>query len=488
MKLLLTLGHNSSAILVDKTHVLCGYEEERLSKVKADSSYPKLAIEEILKHHPEAKYEVTEVCISHWFNSLWKFEESKYFNPQHLKTRFKKAEWRTISKNFTHHDAHAHSVWNFSRTMSGLTMVADGFGTDCETVSIYEDGKLVDRMYFLSIGLWYQYATAYLGMKENQDEYKLLGMEAHVLDEHREAMDKHVEDIVDFYYDNFDNHTDQVYSQQCAQNRQIVNHMLDKYCAEVAYDQYAVAYLVQAVTEKLVLRLLEDYKKPEHRVMQFSGGVFYNVKLNNVILNKYAEEVSVIEFHPLAGDQGCGLGFVDVKYDNLFWGKRFTNKYDRLMEVNGVEMTFVMRGSMEFGPRALGNTSTIAAPTQRATEVINMLNGRPNVMPMAPMLRHDVAAKYCRNINKLGFCKHFMIVATDWLGPIEGYEGVIHKKPGQEVYTCRPQVVDNEFTKKYGVCINTSLNAHGQPILFDYHDYEEMTRIHYEQRKLHSDS
>ena len=41
--LLLTLGHNSSAVLMDDDKVVCGYENERLSKVKSDSAFSKFS-------------------------------------------------------------------------------------------------------------------------------------------------------------------------------------------------------------------------------------------------------------------------------------------------------------------------------------------------------------------------------------------------------------------------------------------------------------
>jgi predicted NodU family carbamoyl transferase len=183
---------------------------------------------------------------------------------------------------------------------------------------------------------------------------------------------------------------------------------------------------------------------------------------------------------PLCGDQGAALGMIDVDIDNLFLGKR--NITDLVIPVTN-NIWFNFRGDMEFGPRALGNTSCIALPTKENTEIINKMNGRPNIMPMAPMISFELAEKYCKNIKALGRCKEYMIVATDWLGPIDGqYTGVLHRKPCSDVYTCRPQVVNNYYTEKYGVVINTSLNAHGQPILFDNHDYKEMRIIHEEHR------
>jgi len=142
MKLLITLGHNSSAILVKDDKVLCGYEEERLSHVKSDSSFPSLSIHQILKYYPEAKLEVTKIYISHWFWS-WELTENKYYRPKYLKVNFPNAVVESVNYNNTHHDLHAKSLWNFlDGDDSGLTIVADGFGNFGECLSIYLDGNL----------------------------------------------------------------------------------------------------------------------------------------------------------------------------------------------------------------------------------------------------------------------------------------------------------------------------------------------------------
>ncbi len=474
MKLLISLGHNSSAVLTDGYEVLCGYEEERLSKVKSDSSYPKLAVEEILKFHPEAMYAVTEVHVSHWF---WftdlPLPESKYWQPKHIQSRFHNAVVKTVNPDFTHHDAHANSAWNFSNTKAGLTIVADGFGNNGETLSVYRDGRLIDRKYDYSLGLLYQYMTSALGMKENQDEYKMLGLESHILD--NVLLDEIASEFSsEFFTDLMDRKETGFYSVEavCRFNKSILNNLYNQAKGMTDNDR---AYLVQKVLETVVIMILEDYINEEDSMLQFAGGIFYNVKLNNVILNRFADEVDLIEFMPLAGDQGAALGMTPLHFEHFFWGKR--SILETYIEVQP-GMWFIMKGSMEFGPRALGNTSCIASPTHLMTKNINKLNGRPNIMPMAPMINSTMAEKFCRNISKLGKCKHFMICATDWTGPIADYRGVLHRKPLSEVYTCRPQVIDNEFTKMFGVVINTSLNAHGQPILLDGRDYVRMESIH----------
>lgn len=478
MKLLLSLGHGSSATLVKGKKILCAYEEERFSKVKSDSSYPKLSIEKLLDYYPEARREVHTVYISHWFNLDGKeLSESKYFLPKHLSKRFPFASVVGVNQAFTHHDAHAASVWNFSNTKEGLTMVADGFGNDGETVSFYRDGALVKRLRLVSLGLLYQYTTSFLGMRENQDEYKLLGYESQVDEETADRLkpylkkyfDRYVNEIIETPLKRYE------YMDVVKFNKKLVTKMLE----DVGGDRIALAYFVQSLLEDLVLYLLDMVMSHKDRTLQFAGGIFYNVKLNNRILNKYAGRITLMEFMPLAGDLGAPLGMIEgLEIPHLFLGRReVTNNSRYRIDLDDFE--FVFKDWMEFGPRALGNTSCIAKPTAEMTVKINKMNGRPNIMPMAPMISSDLADQYCRNIVVLGRCKHFMIVATDWCGPIEEYRGVLHNKPLEpNTYTCRPQVVDNEYTKKYGVVINTSLNAHGQPILYNDSDYVIMEWIH----------
>ena len=64
--------------------------------------------------------------------------------------------------------------------------MSDGFGNKEEVLSLYEmNGSKLEKIlriygYEHSMGLMYQYATSFCGMKENEDEYKFLGYESHV--------------------------------------------------------------------------------------------------------------------------------------------------------------------------------------------------------------------------------------------------------------------------------------------------------------------
>ncbi len=487
MKLLLTLGHNSSAILVENERVLCGYEEERLSTVKSDSSFPVLAIKEILKYYPDAKIKVDEVCISHWFWS-WDLEENKYYRPKFLKANFPNANIKTIDFDNTHHDLHAKSLWNFlDGDKEGITVVADGFGNFGECLSFYYNGKLVKRSYEVqfSLGIMYQYAIRYLGMKENQDEYKLLGYEQDVSQDFKKEIQQYIKDVSECSYhqlnkvspmkDNMENELIEAWSYWYSTFLMVDNGELDR---------AKIAYFTQQVLEKVMLRLVKNQcEKYNTKNIKVSGGVFYNVKLNNLLL-RYSDK---FEANPLAGDQGCALGFTTVRFDHFFWGKREIfqlkpNKDQCFKEILNNGFVEIFRSNMEFGPRALCNTTTLAAPLLDVVEKVNMINGRDTVMPMAPVVTEEFAYRMFNDIEKVGKSKNFMIIAYDFKYMYDEIRGAAHYDSDRDVYTGRLQIVPDKYIESIveqfdGILINTSLNAHGQPIIYNDEDFIMMKRI-----------
>jgi carbamoyltransferase len=145
---------------------------------------------------------------------------------------------------------------------------------------------------------------------------------------------------------------------------------------------------------------------------------------------------------------------------------------DKLRTVGRVN---VVRGPMEFGPRALCNTSTLALPTREQVDAINLANNRNTVMPMAPVMTlsryistfEDHAKRVWRSH------KHMVIALEHQEYPDESIAGVTHKYLAPYVHhTSRPQVTSDPWVIGVlqafdGILINTSFNYHGRPIAFD---------------------
>lgn len=573
--LLITLGHGSSAIFVyDEGKKIIGYEQERISGIKADSQFPKDAINEIMNNVGLREMMGCKIFISHWFNdstdeyNTFSLSPNKYISSIDILNLHEISDDITIvNKSFTHHDAHAYSAlaffeynWNKERqplsSKNVYTIVADGFGTNEEVLSIYSSQyekdntpKLIHRVYGYeaSVGLMYQYATSFCGMKENQDEYKFLGYESHIdkyiNEQGLDTLDHFVEENIKYLYDNlFNNNTSEnKWSMSCSKN-ELINFERLQYTKEYWHSKLnevvqgtfisanfsaeskeehdfvvrcVVAYYIQQSIELYFQRIVDDFEISNTVVV---GGCFYNVKLNNFIL-QYTQGLFCAM--PLAGDQGAAIGmlrkFTDIKFsfNTLAIGKRrlynakksFDDKerngifYRKMVTNNGSfkavhnitiakeiashiangRIVNLIIGGMEFGPRALCNTSTLFLPTVENTANNNYMNNRNEVMPCAPVVTIDNAPVLfdINELNRVVGSDRFMICTHDYNKEYSTqYGGVMHKKTLENVYTGRPQVV-RDFTFMYyiltevqNICdarclVNTSFNAHGRPIAFD---------------------
>jgi len=528
--LAVTLGHNSSCVAINSYgEILCGFEEERLTGVKSDSSYPILSIEKCLTI--TARQKVRDVHISHWFAD-GELKKCKYYDIDHMNS-IGADKIISVSKDFTHHDAHNYSAIAFAQSEPGFeedffSLVVDGFGTQGECVSIYTSTaptahftrtKLLHRAfgYNKSLGILYQYATAFLGMKMQQDEYKLLGYEAHCETLHPEDFEiigRHAERLTKRFFEGImnpmaiDRDKDPIVNINAlkATKDQVFKdlwELLDEFDIDdrTTFEaKVIVAMLVQQVVENIVLALVTTYGIKK---LICSGGVFMNVKLN-MKLSQVVEKLCVM---PLAGDQGAALGLYHyhkrnlVWPDHLYWGTRDWSDIDKInsvedmmaftdlddfqeaviQELDKVGYVNVVMGEMEYGPRALCNTTTLAIPTRQCTEEINELNDRTTIMPMAPVMTAQMADEYLHESYKVYHKSlKYMIGACVLKPEAPNIDGAAHsytsKWFGPEFKTCRPQIVEPSHPV-HGILqimnhplINTSFNYHGVPIVYNVAD------------------
>ena len=517
--LVLTLGHNSSAVLVQDGHVLAAYEEERLSEIKSDSAFPYKAIKAIVSRHGS---HFDKCFVGHWFNA-GNLTECKYYDEDFILNYVpSRSEIYSLHSGFTHHDSHMLAAQQFYKAhcsdvlkQGDFAIVADGFGTFGECLSIYEYNETdlptcKNRAfnYVNSLGLLYQYATLFLGMKMHNHEYKMLGYEAHI---HEELSEADIAKLEDFADDEAKKRVEKMFVASLSKTDPIVNlDALDE-CKKVIFDKLraicvlfdlsdgrihrkriVISYFVQRVVEETIVEIV---KRLNPNKLILSGGLFYNVKLNN-ILSKHCRQICVL---PVAGDQGAGLGVYQYYQQDLKWpstlclGHRDLQEsdFDLFIEPSGQLLIFeeetefydaifdalqengfvnVIGLSMEFGPRALGNTTTLALPSYENVKLINKLNDRTFVMPMAPMMTKDQFNKYAKSGKNVIGSNHYMVTTVDVTDEaINDFPGGIHLyKNGA---TCRPQIVENSIFASlchaFGPLINTSFNYHGVPIVFD---------------------
>jgi carbamoyltransferase len=506
--LLLTLGHNSSAILIEDGKLIWGYETERLTGVKSDSRFP----EAVLKHKDVKGVDM--VYATHWAPTGRLSDVGrKYWVPE----TFDGVPVRSLDFERTHHDTHMAAAMCYAgdefRTRKNVYgLVIDGFGTLGEHLSIYKfvhgSPVLLKRVhgYETSLGLWYQYATAFMGMKMHEDEYKLLGYEVHcpmnIADKVDRAADTHAYKWLDAMGESvYGSAYDPLYDVSAldnirAKHFQHLGTVCDAFSIQDPTSQAGRAILakyVQRVLETVVLELVDDLPDMDHLLC--SGGVFLNVKLNRKLIDTVKGQLCV---YPLAGDQGNALGlyYMDnptfVMPDGLDWGQRSLESkgsvrgLHHMNEQSAKEFVVgmlrqrgyvnIVRGGMEFGPRALCRTSTLALPHPDIVQRINAANNRNTVMPMAPVMTGDMYRTLFKDTEKVWRSEEHMIVAMQYRDtPPEQLRGIAHRYGTPTLhYTGRPQVIDQrdqfmvDVLEHFGhPLINTSFNFHGQPIAFD---------------------
>ena len=570
--LLITLGHNSSAIFVQGAScdesskpMVIGYEEERLSRIKADSQFPYDAIKEIEFNVGREAMANCRILVSHWFNFTGFEIPNKYITLADINyLKGISEDIKFVDEDFTHHDAHAYSAYAFrdyftkqAGNIPVFCIVADGFGNNEEVFSIYRRDaeckpELINRIYnpINSLGLFYQYATSFVGMKENQDEYKFLGYEAHIeecfINEAIIKIAAYSDVIVEDFKKAFADNANKVVKKMdddapfCSfEKLKFVKQYWHKIFTEAIKEigipesdanvfeaRVAIAFLIQRTVEKILLCVIASYGMKH---ICLAGGLFYNVKLNNAILEYVNSVDGTLSIMPLAGDQGAAIGMYaaedDVqqfpfntlaigirrlynieKYaDNVFNIPSSKEESEELASqiakyIADNRIVDIIFGNMEFGPRALCNTSSIFLPRAELTAENNANNLRNEVMPCAPICTNENASKLfnAEELNRVIGSDRFMICTHTYEKPYSRlYAGAMHEKTlsvGPD-YTGRPQIVKNGsfmwhiLNAVERICdakclVNTSFNVHGNPIVFDSADIISNYKFQCEHAKM----
>jgi carbamoyltransferase len=257
-------------------------------------------------------------------------------------------------------------------------------------------------------------------------------------------------------------------------------------------------------------QVMRDYLQPilrqtGTRKLALAGGVFANVKLNQRLYE--LPEVDEVYVHPNMGDGGNAVGSAlqvcheegcngsTAAMPNVYLGPSFSDReIEEELRRRGlpfarhedVESQIASRvaagkvvgrfeGRMEYGPRALGNRSILANPTD--PEINDVLNGRlhrTEFMPFAPSVLAEDAPEYFGLSNGSSRAAEFMTITCDVDPEVRDRIPAVTHVDG----TARPQVVRKEANPSYhrvlsefkrqtglSALVNTSFNIHEQPIV-----------------------
>jgi len=192
--------HDSAASIVIDGKVICAIEEEKLSGIKHDNSFPFKAIAWCLSYANVTIEDVTMVCwyenpelkydrVKHTLGKRWIRNFKSWFK---FKKEFKATEGNLaqfLEKNIgfkgklfkvKHHLSHLALSFYTSPYDDAIGISIDGVG-EWDTISIAKCDiggiREIKSVYFPnSLGLVYSTITAYLGFKPNEGEYKVMGL------------------------------------------------------------------------------------------------------------------------------------------------------------------------------------------------------------------------------------------------------------------------------------------------------------------------
>ena len=436
-----------------------------------------------------------------------------------------------------HHLSHASSAFFPSPFERAAVLTMDGVGEWATTsLALGEGNNLsIEKEIFFphSIGLLYSAFTYFTGFKVNSGEYKVMGLAPYGEPKFVNIIKNNLIDIKDdgsFFIDIS-------YFDYCTGNT-MTNHKFSKLFGKeprksedpLTQLDMDLAASIQKIVEEVILKLGKNIKKETgEKNLCLAGGVALNCVANG---NLYKANIfENIWCQPAAGDAGGALGAAlavhYLKYDNLrnlngkkdqmngsYLGPKFSEQkiekslksfkaiYKKLDENELIkfaadalskELTIGwMSGSMEFGPRALGNRSIIADP--RSPKMQKLLNQkikfRESFRPFAPsILEEDQRNWFDLNINS----PYMLLVANvkkdisielneneKKLFGIEKLNTIRSSIPAvtHVDYSARIQTVSKETNPKYyalisefkkltncPLIINTSFNIRGEPIV-----------------------
>lgn len=433
-----------------------------------------------------------------------------------------------------HHLAHAAGAFFGSGFEEAIIFSIDGKGDHIShqtyTARAGKFEKISESRDFDSPGFFYTSITAYLGFKRLQHEGKITGLAAfgdfdkvkHIASplgltkdggSFRNLLipDRIAGNIFLAYFD-FLRRQPGLFFKLLASSPNIMSRYSQE-CFEAYYrkkfngiSREHVAAFAQRHLEDVVLKLVEkqfrEYKIP---YIALSGGTFGNVRLNQKIAE--LDGIKEVYVQPGMGDGGLGVGaalwenwgrqkewkhnflknvylgpdfpesdiIMALKKYNLNYEKRDNIEKDIAQALVRGEIIGRYTGRMEWGPRALGNRTILAAAINAGiNQDLNKRLKRTEFMPFAPIIMEEFAGSYFKNYKGADIAAKFMTI-TYYVSEDKRKQipAVVHVDG-----TARPQTVSAEhqpslykvLSEYYAftgipVLINTSFNMHEEPIV-----------------------
>ena len=510
-----------------------------LQEIDAISFYdkPLLKFERIIETH----ISMAPKGLVSFVKSMPIWMKEKMFFKKLLKDNLRKVgkiNWKHTKLLFPeHHLSHGASAYYPSGFDDAAILTVDGVG-EWATTSISKGCRneitvLKEINFPHSLGLLYSSFTSFLGFRVNSGEYKLMGL-APYGDKNSKRTKKFIQliksDIISIKLDgsfqlNFEYFKFTYSNKTCNYKKWTKLFGLKKVelNSELTQPYCDLALAIQTVTEEVMLGLVKQAKMlTNSKNICLAGGVALNCVMNGVVQRSgYFENVFI---QPASGDAGGALGaalathhiyFNQVKRGSysVFLGPSYSNQEiqetldslnanyckseniytDTAKFINDQKVIGWFQGSMEFGPRALGNRSILGDP--RSVNMQNHINlkikFREGFRPFAPSVIRDDVSKYFEYNGE----SPYMLLVHNVRGDFHiddkaqsitaklaskrcDFPAITHVNKSARIQTVtqldnpRYYALLNAFKEKSGcsIIVNTSFNIRGEPIVCNPYD------------------
>jgi len=426
----------------------------------------------------------------------------------------------------SHHAAHAAAAFFTAPTRRAAILTADGVGEWATLTAGHgerrDDGRanvtlLREIRYPHSLGMLYSTFTAYLGFAVNEDEYKVMGLAAYgrptLAAQVRKLIRRTPDGAFALAPEYFEYHTTAArsYSSMFIELFGPPRSSYDPIDLDTAEGRRFAdcAASVQHVLEETLVDITRALQRETGlRDLCLGGGVALNGVANARILAESGFERVFVP--PAPGDAGCALGaalYADRVYfgnpdrdvpDHPFWGPhvdarelaqaaREDNQSVQDLdepalldyvagELAAGRIVGWMDGACEFGPRALGHRSILAAP--HSSEVRDRLNRdikfREEFRPFAPVTTVEAAGRYFDlppgGLRLARFMSGVFPVRPEWrsaLAAVTHVDGSARLQALEREMAPRLYALLEAYGRRTGipVLLNTSFNIAGEPIV-----------------------
>jgi carbamoyltransferase len=531
-------SHGAAACIVVNGGVVAAAEEERFNRQKHSKNFPQLSIEFCLRTanlsidqidliavfvDPSSQYKLGLV------NLYQAFPRSLLFLPYAYQKTIKRnlmiqeigkylgreAQKKVVYVN--HHIAHAASSFYSSPFENATLLTIDGRG-EFETVCISRgQGTTIEKIestfYPFSVGYLYSMVTKYLGFRPQSEEYIVMGLASYGKDTfcHKfQGIAYCDEKGFKLNLNYFDHHY------RYGKNRKYFSEDFVRLfgparCEDEPITQRHadIAYAVQKLAEEIITKLVTHaYTLVPQQNLCLAGGVALNCVANKVIgeLGLFQD----IFIQPAADDAGTCLGaalyssarvsqtrtvntsfspYLGPGFDREQIREAITAQLGQELQVifhkdicaqaarmlyNGMVIGW-FQGRMEFGPRALGNRSILASPTDATTKqkINDKVKFREDFRPFAPAVKAEKADTFFVLDEHCRLLYPFMLATVQARLEYADYiPAVLHIDNSARVQSVTKQAnplfwnLLNSFEQLSGlpVILNTSLNIKGEPI------------------------